>query len=144
MIRLHRPACIKLNWRSMARGSRFLIDQNERCFPKGAAGCRLKKIPHVGLPNGPLSMSVFVHPALFFIPLFCSFQVSSSPAHPERAVDTTSPSPSMCSAYPPSNDCAPTTLVAFTHSFRILQHTREGRHLAQPTRFEETARQRQQ
>lgn len=49
----------------MARGSQFLREQNQCCFPKAVAGCTPKKIPHFGLPGGPLSMSILAHPVPF-------------------------------------------------------------------------------
>ncbi|KAJ7678938.1 hypothetical protein DFH06DRAFT_1414618 [Mycena polygramma] len=37
----------------MARGGKFLMAENESCFSERAPGYELKKIRHVGLPDGP-------------------------------------------------------------------------------------------
>ncbi|KAJ7903400.1 hypothetical protein B0H14DRAFT_2664794 [Mycena olivaceomarginata] len=50
---------------TMARGSQFLREQNQCCFPEAVAGCTPKKIPHFGLPGGPLSMRILAHPVPF-------------------------------------------------------------------------------
>lgn len=48
----------------MARGSQFLREQNQCCFP-AVASYTPKKISHLGLPGGPLSMSILAHPVPF-------------------------------------------------------------------------------
>ncbi|KAJ7158625.1 hypothetical protein C8R46DRAFT_395713 [Mycena filopes] len=37
----------------ITHGVQYLADQYRHCFPRPAAGCRQKNVPHVGLPDGP-------------------------------------------------------------------------------------------
>ncbi|KAF7336735.1 hypothetical protein MVEN_02108600 [Mycena venus] len=67
----------------MAYGVAYLEDKNQRCFPKPAVGCMLRRVPHVGLPD------VFKSCALLRV-------------LKERLL----PSPVLRSSYPPSTSRA--------------------------------------